>query len=424
MEFSTTFRKVSAWSISIFFMLNLQMGIAQRNCGAASYNQEMSKKFPQIKGRFSSYDYTENYIDSLAAFQQAITIPVVVNIVYKRPEENITDEQILKQIQILNEDYSGANSEIHDTPPNIKKKLAGDCYIRFVLHAVTRTRTNIDVFYLTNSFATDYIKYGLFGGVDAGIYSTNRFLNIWVGNISDGSPKTLCGYSTFPGDPAKVDGVVINYKTFGIPGLIPQFNKGRTATHEIGHWLGLHHLWGDTDFDNPDCADDFISDTPLQQFANFGIPVYPKLPSCENHPDGDMFMNFMDYTDDSCMAMFTQRQKDRMRANFLPGGARADIISNYPNNLALVNNSYKVKYAKYTFINISADKLKWERVPDANGYEISVKSLDGFEEKNFKSKVNQVELHGLPSGKLYEVEVVPNDSKGMLHSKKILFLSQ
>ena len=132
--------------------------------------------------------------------------------------------------------------------------------------------------------------------------TNNNYLNIWVCDLGSG----LLGYatppSTFIGDG---DGLVIGYRYFGTIGTVQApYNKGRTATHEIGHWFNLFHIWGDNN-----CGDDLVNDTPTQEEANFGCKIHPHT-SCNN--TGDMFMNFMDYTNDNCMNLFTEGQKNRI----------------------------------------------------------------------------------------------------------------
>src|SRR5262249_32581521 len=131
--------------------------------------------------------------------------------------------------------------------------------------------------------------------------------------------------SQFPGGPAATDGVVILYSAFGTTGTATApYNKGRTATHEVGHWLNLNHIWGDDQNDADKCAGtDHVDDTPNQAVMNFGAPTFPHV-SCKNGPNGDMFMNYMDYTDDAAMFMFTPGQSLRMDATL--SGPRARIV--------------------------------------------------------------------------------------------------
>ncbi len=140
---------------------------------------------------------------------------------------------------------------------------------------------------------------------------SSSYLNIWVGNLGGG----LLGYAQFPGGAAATDGVVLLNGTVGGPGALgtaAPYNRGRTATHEIGHWLNLRHIWGDSN-----CGNDFVADTPTQQAAlNFGCPSFPQI-SCSNGPNGEMYMNYMDYTDDACMYMFSDRSRNKNEYHLL-----------------------------------------------------------------------------------------------------------
>jgi len=153
------------------------------------------------------------------------------------------------------------------------------------------------------------MKFTAQGGHDA--WDSTRYLNMWVcPEIMDG-PRTLLGYAQFPGGLPATDGVAIIHNAFGTSGTAsPPFNLGRTATHEVGHWLDLFHIWGD----QVGCStDDQVADTPRQDRENFGTPSFPHI-TCNNGPNGDMFMNYMDYVDDAAMFMFTPGQVARVRA--------------------------------------------------------------------------------------------------------------
>ena len=156
------------------------------------------------------------------------------------------------------------------------------------------------------------MKFSSNGGSDVVTPSTH--MNIWVANIGGG----ILGYAQFPGGSAATDGIVVAPQFFGNTGYVSApFDKGRTTTHEVGHYLNLRHIWGDGRCNR----DDFVSDTPKSDRPNYGCPNYPT-----NHcRSSDMFMNYMDYVDDRCMFMFSEGQKARMRALFAAGGAREDI---------------------------------------------------------------------------------------------------
>jgi uncharacterized ubiquitin-like protein YukD len=227
-----------------------------------------------------------------------VTIKTVVNVVYKTAEQNVSKSQINSQITAMNKDFRATNPDKSKTP-QAWTGLVSDTRIQFKVVKVTRTKTTEDDF-----SHDDGVKKGATGGIAP--FSPNTHLNIWVCALRD----SLLGYAQFPGGPASTDGVVINYQAFGTIGTAQSpFHLGRTATHEVGHYLNLRHIWGDT----PDCSgSDMVADTPNCAGPNTGMPVFPHI-SCNNGPSGDMFVNYMDYTDDTGMFMFTAQQVLRMR---------------------------------------------------------------------------------------------------------------
>ena len=250
--------------------------------------------------------------------QGTYEIPVVVHVVYKTAAQNISTAQIMSQLRVLNEDFEAENADTALIPAAFKPFL-GDADIDFCLAqtdpdgfyttGITRTQTNV------NSFTfDDKVKSSSTGGKDP--WPRNDYLNIWVCNLGGG----ILGYAYPPGAPANIDGVVIGYQYFGSIDdndgsfvIDNTYNKGRTTTHEVGHWLSLDHVWGG----GSGCENDFASDTPLQDGPNYGCPSFPTISTCngnDNGPDGDMFMNFMDYVDDDCMHMFTDDQCSNMQS--------------------------------------------------------------------------------------------------------------
>lgn len=249
-----------------------------------------------------------------------IVIPVVVHVVYNNEKQNISDKQILSQIEALNADFNGLNADLSRVPAYFKP-LAASVGIRFELARVTpqgaptnginRVKTSTKYFK-----DNDGVKFTRSGGVDA--WDPSRYMNIWVCDLD----LSLLGYASFPGGPKDRDGVVIDYKVFGTIGdLQAPYNKGRTATHEVGHWLGLKHLWGDGY-----CGDDGIDDTPQQQQMSRGCPT-GQVHSCGSTPYGDMYMNFMDFTNDGCMYMFTLGQRKAMRRLFSQDPLRSALAA-------------------------------------------------------------------------------------------------
>ncbi len=285
---------------------------AEHNCGTVEYNKVMMQKHKLFAERNEKFDADANKSNNTNATLGADsiwTIPVVVHVVYFKNAENIADEQIDSQIEVLNEDYSGTNLDALLIPNAFKSVKAGDIGLRFCLatldpnnnptNGITRTKTTVDEF----GFSDD-VKFTDQGGENA--WPADKYLNIWVCNLGG----SLLGYAQYPGGPDSTDGVVILYKAFGRNGTsVKPYNKGRTVTHEVGHWFNLLHIWGD---DGTDCSgSDKVNDTPNQAGSNTGCPTFPTI-SCNNGPNGDMFMNYLDYTNDSCLFMFTKGQKNRM----------------------------------------------------------------------------------------------------------------
>jgi hypothetical protein len=285
----------------------------RRTCAHMVVHELLVETQPEYRERrLKAEEQTRQSIDSGQAMRVAaklITIPVVVHVVHGNSKENISDAQVESQIDVLNRDFRAKNAD-RKKVPQVWRSLVIDANIQFALatkdpkgkktSGITRTSTSV------GSFAPDdRVKAKKTGGVDP--WPTDRYLNIWVCNLGQG----LLGYAQFPGGPSKRDGVVILYSAFGTKGAVKApFNKGRTATHEVGHFLGLRHIWGDRN----DCSgNDFVADTPPARQANTGRPQFPQI-TCNNGPNGDMFMNYMDYVDDGAMCMFTAGQVARMNA--------------------------------------------------------------------------------------------------------------
>jgi hypothetical protein len=284
----------------------------QRNCASQEVLEAQLASDPGLRSRMDQIEaFTRNYMESNpSARAQAVTIPVVVHVVYNTASQNISDAQIQSQIAVLNEDFNMTNADNTLVPSHFAgvKASAG---VNFTLAQVIRKSTT------KRSFGTnDAVKKTSTGGSDA-VDPTN-YLNIWVCNLGNG----LLGYAQFPGGPVATDGVVCLYSAFGRTGtLIANYNKGRTATHEVGHYLNLRHIWGDAT-----CGNDLVGDTPLHNTSNGGCPPADHRSTCTGTPL-EMWMNYMDYTYDGCMYMFTQGQASRMNATFAAGGPRYSLVN-------------------------------------------------------------------------------------------------
>lgn len=284
----------------------------RRQCGTQQVHERLCEMYPALRQRQNSIEEgIRRSIERGVAqrlMRKLITIPVVVHVVYRTAAENISDAQVKSQIDALNRDYTQKNDQ-SSVPaawtglaanPNIKFALAKKDPTGKTTSGITRTKTT------RSSFGTgDTVKSKSGGGAAA--WPADRYLNLWVCTLGGG----LLGYAQFPGGPARTDGVVILNTAFGTTGTATSpFDLGRTATHEIGHWLNLRHIWGDRN----DCGGtDFVTDTPNAQLPNYGKPSFPHI-SCNNGPNGDMFVNYMDYVDDAAMVMFSAGQVVRMNA--------------------------------------------------------------------------------------------------------------
>jgi hypothetical protein len=282
-----------------------------RICGAMSNHHFLLEQNPSFRRAQVSLEHR-----TAAASRKAFRLPkkpykisVVVHVLYSKPAQKIGAAQVKSQIAALNKDYRARNSDKSKVPA-VWMGLATDAMIEFALATrdpggkpttgITYTPTTVAAFG-QNDAAKDPKR----GGVAP--WPTDRYLNIWVCELKD----QLLGYAQFPGGPKTTDGVVITTFAFGTIGAATTpFNRGRTCTHEVGHYLNLRHIWGDT----PDCSGgDLVADTPNAEDANYGKPRFQHV-SCNNGPNGDMFMNYMDYTDDDAMFMFTTGQVARMHA--------------------------------------------------------------------------------------------------------------
>lgn len=274
----------------------------------------------------------------------AYTIPTIVHVIHNGESvgsgTNISQNKVNSQFTILNNDFKKLNADWTNTP-TVWQSLVADCELTFCKALRTPTgaalaepginRVNRNTMgWSAPPYSSTYVNSTIKPNT---IWDPTKYLNIWVCDLGSG----LLGYATFPANSTLTglsgpfgtntsDGVVILYTAFGdIAPLIPQYNKGRTTTHELGHWLGLRHINGDGT-----CATDYVSDTPSQEALHFGcISTYPyHTTQCSgNSPNGEMVMNYMDYTDDACMFMFTNGQKTRMQTCMANGTYRAPLNS-------------------------------------------------------------------------------------------------
>lgn len=356
--------------VAAFLFFTGNANAQRRACGANEVLARQLMENPLLQEKMKDVErQTQEFIQNGGANDRVVvTIPVVVNVVWNTTAQNISDAQILTQIDVLNKDFRRLNADAANTP-SVWQSIAADCEVNFCLATqdpsgaattgIRRRQTTV------TSFSTnDAVKFTAQGGIDA--WDRNKYLNLWVCNLSGG----LLGYAQFPGGAAATDGVVCTYTAFGTNGTATApFNLGRTATHEVGHWLNLYHIWGD---DGTACTGtDQVSDTPNQADENYGCPAFPQV-SCSNGPNGDMFMNYMDYTDDGCMNLFTAGQKARMQALFGTGGARVSLLTS-PGCNAPTNSCGTPSGLAATGITQTGATLTWGAVTGAVTYNLQWK---------------------------------------------------
>lgn len=314
----------------IIFILTPDVS-AQKCRSQAMWEQKADQDPDAFVRRSQLQNFTEAYQENLSSRALKVTIPVVVHVVYNNSTQNISDAQINSQIDKLNEDFRLMNA---DSLPSshVFWPYTADAQIEFCLAqqdpdgiattGITRTQTSLSFF---DDYSED-MKSSATGGADN--WDPTSYLNMWV--VGFHTDSVTLGFATFPSELAsepELDGVVLRHEVFGTVGTAGSNgfdvnDLGRTATHEVGHWLNLLHIWGDDI-----CGDDLVNDTPDQEEENYGCPTFPHNAnnSCGSDQDGEMYMNFMDYVDDNCMKMFTAGQATRMHAAI--DGARSGLMN-------------------------------------------------------------------------------------------------
>jgi hypothetical protein len=346
--------------------------------------------------------------------QSIVTIPVVFHVVYNTSAQNISDAQCIAQLNQLNLDYARMNSDAGNTPAAFAG-LASNTQIQFCLAqrdpngnattGIIHKSTN------TNSFSSnDNVKKNANGGDAA--WDATKYLNIWTCNLGQG----LLGYAQFPGGSLTTDGVVVLYSSVGSmlqPGTAAPYHYGRTATHEVGHWLNLRHIWGDESQCN---ADDLVNDTPKQKAENYGCPSYPQTTQaggrCSTTDPSSMYMNYMDYTDDGCMNMFSAGQATRMQALFASGGARVSILSSLgctPPSGATCNT---VTGLTSSSVTSSTATLSWTAASGATSYNIQYRVVGTTSWTSTTSSSTSKAISGLTASSNYEWQVQTVCSSG------------
>jgi hypothetical protein len=384
-----------------------------KRCGTMEYLAARKAADPGLEARMAADEEMIREFQEKAAGMKTsntvITIPVIFHILYNTGAQNISTARIYDQLNTLNKDFAYLNADTVNTPAQFRP-FAANTNVQFCL-AQQDTNGNFTTGIIRKQVAAvgydplsnQNIKYSALGGDDA--WDKNNYLNVWVANFV-GQSNQIVGISTFPGGPASEDGCCVFYGTVGgetYHGTTLYYNLGRTLTHEVGHWLNLFHVWGQDATCN---GDDFVTDTPKQASENFGCVAFPHI-TCNNGPNGDMFMNYMDYGDDNCLNMFTELQGTRMQS--VLNGPRASIkISTKCVDLTGISTPAQISFSVYPnpstgeFI-ISAD------LDDVAGVTVTITSMLGeivskHEYEDLPYLVQKTDLSQCANG-IYTVEV-------------------
>jgi len=312
------------WVILTFISFIALPVRGQDRCSIIRYEEILQQHYPnrENRDRFERWmsDQSRKPGTSIMQTGSTYTIPVVVHIINNGEATgsgtNISDAQVLSQIEVINKDFKRLNNDATQTPSEFTG-VAGSISLDFVLARRDPNGQQSTGIVRINGGKAQWSLNEEIDFKSRSYWPAEDYLNIWVLDLSG----TDIGYSTFPlsglpglegiPDQRLLDGIVVDYRAFGSKdygsfNLDPKFNTGRTATHEIGHFLGLRHIWGDGSSCN---ATDYVTDTPPQIGETTGCPAHPQV-ECSGL--AKMFQNFMDYTDDQCMNLFTQKQVERM----------------------------------------------------------------------------------------------------------------
>jgi hypothetical protein len=367
-------------------------------------------------------EFTEDY-QSNSSSRDVITIPVVVHVLYNSQSQNISDAQINSQIDRLNTDFRKLNSDkLASSHPfagvsadvEIEFCLAKQDPAGFAHSGINRVSVASQYF----DTEEEDMKRVATGGVDN--WDPTKYFNWWV--VSFHPDSSTLAFATFPselGAQPELDGVVFRHEVFGTTGTagtggFDVNDMGRTATHEVGHWLNLRHIWGD-DY----CGDDFVADTPEHEEENYDCPSFPSFPNngCGTGANGEMYMNYMDYVDDNCMVMFTEGQSTRMNAAL--DGPRASLKTSPGCEPGIVGLNELAGTSFSVFPNPASELVTIDLGAEVSAFEVTIYDLTGAkvasQSSDSGSKMN-FSLKGIAAG-YYMLQVSQN---GIVATSKLI----
>jgi hypothetical protein len=413
--------------IAIFSFVSLATAQSYNRCSTMEHHAHLVNEGLASANQLDQMDQAiQQWIDNNPdnSGQTLITIPVVFHVIYNTTTQNIPDARIFAQLDVMNKDFSRTNADTVNTPAAFLP-VAANTEIQFALAnrdpngnpvtGITRTQTSLSGF---TSSSSD-MKFTSKGGKD--IWNREHYLNVWIVNFTD---WTL-GFAKFPGGDPLEDGVVVHYRSVGGPSSndinFSPYHLGRTATHEIGHWFGLYHTFqsGCQGTNPTSCINlgDKVCDTPPVSNATFNCPTNNN--TCSETPTDlpDMVTNFMDYTDDPCMNIFTQGQKDRMQAAInltrfnlftSPGYVGINSVEALKNSINIYPNPSTGFFTLSTTFRENTDMKIFI-------YNILGKQIMNLEEKNLLRSKIDLDLSNFSNGIYYVVF----ESNGYTTSSKV-----